>query len=163
MFNDCFYSLNITQISVYLSVIFNTTHTNRENEEIINDLIGKKYSFLEAIKLGGVGSKRMIVEQVSVGFNDLLNTVSDINYGNIELRKNGILVHITKGLQNFSWAIPYYQLHIYKTGSYSIHAQGNFVRFKKNKLYQENKKFLDRLLDKKIENEEQYDFYNAIR
>jgi hypothetical protein len=53
-------------------------------------------------------------------------------------------------------------MHIYKTNSFSIHAQGNFVRFKNNRLLKENKKFIDRLLDLKINNEKNYDFYNAI-
>ena len=88
-----------------------------------------------------------------------MNTVSDINYGNIELREKGILVHINKGLQNFSWAIPTYQLHLYRTNGFSVHAQGNFVRFKSNKLLKENKKFIDKLIDLKIENDKLYEFY----
>ncbi|PQJ79120.1 hypothetical protein [Polaribacter porphyrae] len=143
-------------------MIFNTTHKNKDATATINDLIGKPFSFLESIKRKGTGSKRMIIEDVSVGFKKVLNTVSDINYGNIEIREKGILVHITKGHKNFSWAIPFYQMHIYKTSGFSIHAQGNFVRFKNNKLLKENKKFLDKLLDLKIENEQNYDFYNAI-
>lgn len=144
-------------------MIFNTTHTDKEVKATINDLVGAPYSFIESIKMRGVGSKRMVVEDVSLGFKNILNSVSDINYGNIEIRKKGILIHITKGLKNYSWAIPFYQLHIYNTNSYSIHAQGNFVRFKSNKLLKENKKFLDRLLDLKIENEQNYSFYDAIK
>ena len=37
--------------------------------------------------MGGVGSKRMMIDEVSPGFLKYMNTVSDINYGNIELRK----------------------------------------------------------------------------
>ena len=126
---------------------------------MFNDLLGSPYSFIKAIKMGGVGSKRMIIEEVSPGFLKYMNTVADINYGNIELREGGILVHINKGLQNFSWAIPSYKLHIYKTNGFSIHAEGNFVRFKNNKLLKENKKFLDKIIDLKIESDKQYEFY----
>jgi hypothetical protein len=87
-------------------MIYNTTHNNKEAKAQFNDLLGKPYSFLKAIKMGGIGSKRMIIEQVSSSFQKYMNTVSDINYGNIEIREKGIIVHITKGLQNFSWAIP---------------------------------------------------------
>jgi hypothetical protein len=87
-----------------------------------------------------------------------MNAVSDINYGSIELREKGILIHINKGLKNFSWPIPFYQLHIYNTATFSIHAQGNFVKFKKNNLLKENKKFLDKLIDLKIENNKLYEF-----
>lgn len=143
-------------------MIFNTTHADKDAKVTITDLIGDTYSFIEAIKMKGVGSKRMVVEDVSPGFKNILNSVADINYGNIEIRKKGILIHITKGLKNYSWAIPFYQLHIYKTSGYSIHAQGNFVRFKDNKLLKENKRFLNRLLDLKIESEKDYAFYDAI-
>lgn len=138
-------------------MIFNTTYTNKDAEATIADLLGKPYSFFKSIKMKGTGSKRMIVEDVSVGFKKIMNTVSDLNYGNIELRDKGILVHITKGLKNYSWAIPYYQLHIYKIDGFSIHAQGNFVRFKNNKLLKENKKFIDKLIDIKIEFDKQYE------
>ena len=111
-------------------MIVNTTYTNKETARIIDDLIGPSYSFFEAIRRKGVGSKRMIVSSVSEGFQKVMNTVSDINYANIELREKGILVHINKGLNAYSWAIPYYQLHTYKTNGYSIYAQGNFVNLR---------------------------------
>ena len=139
-------------------MIFNTTLKNKDATTTMNDLLGKPYSFVKAIKLGGVGSKRMIIDAVSPGFLKLINAVSDINYGNIELRQKGIVIHINKGLKNFSWAIPYYQLHTYKTEGFSIHAQGNFVRFKSNKLLKENKNFIDKIINCKIENNKQYDF-----
>jgi hypothetical protein len=101
----------------------------------------------------------MVISEVSQGFKNVMNSVSDINYGNIEIRKKGILIHINKGLKNFSWAIPFYQLHTYKTNGYSIYAQGNYVRFLSNQLLKENKKFIDKLSDIKIENDKKYDFY----
>jgi hypothetical protein len=142
-------------------MIYNTTNKNKEAEAIFNDLLGKPYSFFEAIKLGGIGSKRMIIEEVSSGFLKIMNAISDINYANIEVREKGILVHINKGLQNYSWAIPFYQLHTYKTSGFSIHAHGNFVRFKNDKLFKENKKFIDKIILLKIENDKKYDFYEA--
>ena len=139
-------------------MIFNTTLKNKDATATMNDLLGQPYSFVKAIKLGGVGSKRMIIDAVSPGFLKLINAVSDINYGNIELREKGVVIHINKGLKNFSWAIPYYQLHTYKTEGFSIHAQGNFVRFKNTKLLKENKNFIDKIINCKIENNKQYDF-----
>ena len=101
--------------------------------------------------MGGVGSKRMIIGEVSPNLKMYLNNVADINYANIELRSGGILVHINKGLKNFTWAIPYYQLVLYKTDGSSIHAQGRFVKFTRNKLFVENKKFFNKLLDIKVQ------------
>ncbi|MDB9723477.1 hypothetical protein OAA58_02245 [Polaribacter sp.] len=140
-------------------MLFNTTLNNKDATANINEMLGKSYSFIKAVKLGGVGSKRMVIAAVSPGFSSLINAIADINYGNIELREKGILVHINKGLKNFSWAIPYYQLHTYKTEGFSIHAQGNFVRFKNNKLLKENKKFIQKIVNFKIENDKQYQYY----
>jgi len=118
--------------------------------------VGKPYSLIQAIKRRGVGSKRMIVDKVSPNLNSILNTVSDLNYANIEMRKNGILIHTTKGLKNFTWAIPFYHLVLYKTDGMSIHAQGKFIHFKKSKTFYENKKFLSSLLNEKVLFDEQY-------
>lgn len=143
-------------------MIYNTTHTNKEADAMFNDLLGKPFSFLQSIKIKGTGSKRMMIDEVSPSFLQYMNSVADINYGNIELRKKGIILHINKGLQNFSWAIPFYQLHTYKTSGFSIHAQGNFVRFKNNRFLKENKKFIDKIINLKIENDKAYDFYDVI-
>ena len=130
-------------------MLIETTHYNSEHKQIIADLVGSPFSLVQKLKLKGVGSKRMIVDEVSPNLQQVLNIVSDINYGNIELRPKGILIHITKGLKNFTWIIPYYHLVIYKINGSSIHAQGKFVHFRANKTFKENKKFFDKLIDQK--------------
>lgn len=137
-------------------MIFNTTHTNTEDKEIINDCLGLPFTFLQSLKMGGIGSKRMIIEEVSSNFQNLMNKVSDLNYGNIELRPNGILVRINKGLESYAWAIPYRQLVIYKTYGLSLHAQGKFIRFSNSKTYKENKNFFKKMIRLKAENQEQF-------
>ena len=139
-------------------MILDSTYHNKEHKQILNDLVGAPFSFLEAFKMKGVGSKRMIIEEVSPNLQSYMNTVSDVNYANLELRKSGILLHINKGLKNFTWAIPYYQLVVYKTNGASIHAQGKYVHFKNNKMFKENKPFFEKLLDEKIKYDEQYSF-----
>jgi hypothetical protein len=137
-------------------LVLDTTYYNKEHKELFDNFVGKPYTFFEAIKRRGVGSKRMIVDMVSPNLNPILNTVSDLNYANIEMRKNGILVHITKGHKNFTWAIPFYHLVLYKTDGMSIHAQGKFIHFKKSKNFYENKNFLRSLLKEKVQFDEQY-------
>lgn len=131
-------------------MVLNTTHHNSDHKQLIADLIGKQYTLVQKLKLGGIGSKRMIVDEVSPNMKSMMNAVSDINYANIELRPKGILVMLNKGLKNFTWVIPYYQLVIYKTNGSSIHAQGRFIHFKNSKTFKENKKFFDKLLDEKV-------------
>lgn len=138
-------------------MVLDTTHNNKEHDNLIDDIVGKPFSFLQAIKLKGIGSKRMMIAEVSPNFQSYMNSIADINYGNIEMRPNGILLYINKGLKNFTWVIPYYQLVIYKTNGASIHAQGRFVRFTNNKLFKENKLFFDKLLDAKVKYDLQYE------
>ena len=137
-------------------MVLDTTYYNKEHKQLFDNFVGKPYTYFEAIKRRGVGSKRMIVDKVSPNLNPILNTVSDINYANIEMRKKGILIHITKGLKNFTWAIPFYHLVLYKTDGMSIHAQGKFIHFKKSKNFYENKNFLRSLLKEKVQFDEQY-------
>jgi hypothetical protein len=139
-------------------MILNSTYNNKENKSLINDLVGRPFSLIESFKMKGIGSKRMIIDDVSANLKPYLNLVSDINYANIELRIGGILIYINKGLKNFTWAIPYYQLVLYKTNGASIHAQGRFIHFKDNKTFRENKSFFSKLLDEKIKYYMQYDF-----
>ncbi len=133
-------------------MVIETTHSNKAYKELVNDTLGKSFSLYKSFKIGGIGSKRMIVDEVSLKFKHLIDMVSDINYANIELRPKGIIVHIDQGLKKYKWIIPYYQLVIYKTNGLSIHSQGNFIHFKNNKSYQENKQFLDKLFELKIKN-----------
>lgn len=139
-------------------MILDSTHPNKEHKQIINDLIGKSFSFIEAIKMGGVGSKRMIIEEASPNMKQYLNQVSDINYANIEMRTDGVVVYINKGLKNFTWIIPYYQLVIYKTNGTSIHAQGKYIHFKNNMTFKENKSFFNKLLNAKVNYDERFNF-----
>ncbi|WP_400078385.1 hypothetical protein [Winogradskyella sp. R77965] len=137
-------------------MILNTTHHNSEHKKIIADIVGYQFSLVQKLKLGGVGSKRMIIDDVSPNMKSMMNLVSDINYANIELRPKGILIMINKGLKNFTWIIPYYQLVIYKTNGSSIHAQGKYIQFRNSRTFKENKKFFSKLLDEKVKYDMQY-------
>lgn len=139
-------------------MILNSTYNDKDHKDIISDLIGKPYGFFEAIKLKGIGSKRMVINEASPDLEPYLNRVSDINYANIEMRTDGIIIYINKGLKNFTWVIPYYQLVIYKTNGASIHAQGKFINFKNNTTFKENRAFFKRLLEAKIVYDERFNF-----
>ena len=137
-------------------MILNTTHHNKDHKQIIDDLVGASFSLVQKLKMHGVGSKRMIVDEVSPNMQSMINEVSDINYANIELRPRGILIMITKGHKNFTWIIPYYQLVIYKINGSSIHAQGRYIHLRNNRMFRENKKFFDKMLDQKVKYDMNY-------
>ncbi len=139
-------------------MILETTYSNKSNDQLINDLVGKPYSFLEKFKRKGIGSKRMMIDDASPNFKQYLNATEDITYANLELRPNGLLVRINKGLKNYTWVVPFYHLVIYKTNGSSIHAQGKFIHFKNSITFKENKSFFDKLLSSKVQFEKQYEF-----
>ncbi len=139
-------------------IVESTYILKKETRELINDIVGKPYTFLQSIKMKGIGCKRMIIDEVSPSLVQYVNQVSDLNYANIELRSKGILIYLNKGLKNFTWTIPFYQLVIYKINGSSIHAQGKFIHFRNNKTFKENKAFFDKLLNEKIKFDKQYSF-----
>lgn len=123
---------------------------------MLDEFVGIPYSFWEIFKIGGIGSKRMIVKQLSPNLNFISNVIPDLNYANIELRRKGILIRINKGLKNFTWAIPFYQLIFYKTDFTSIHAQGRFIQFENTKTFKENKRFFQKLIGHKKKIDEKF-------
>jgi len=131
-------------------MILNTTYTNKDNDATIDNLVGKPYSFFTKLRMKGIGSGRMIIDKVSPKLNRALLNGPDLNYANIELRPKGILVRITRRLDNFTWIIPYYQLYTYMTNGLSIHGQGEFLHFRNDRFYKNNKEFIRKMLNLKV-------------
>ncbi|WP_228851218.1 hypothetical protein [Aegicerativicinus sediminis] len=134
-------------------MILNTTYFNPNEKEIVQELVGNCYSFFKRISLGGIGSGRMIVEEVSAGLSPYINSNSDLTYANVELRPGGIIVRINKGLKNYSWIIPFYQLSIFKSGRISLHGQGHFISFRTNNMTKGNMPFFKKILEEKLKYE----------
>ena len=130
-------------------MIFNSTYTDKDKELEVEKLIGKKYGIISSIRLNGVGSKRLIVQETSQNLKKIIIQKSDLIYSNIEIRSGGVIVYIAEGLNRYSWVIPYYKLVIYKTPNYSIHSDGNFIRFSNDLNIKENLKFFKKLIKHK--------------
>ena len=47
-------------------MIYNSTYNDIEKEIETNNLVGKKFNLIISIRLGGIGSKRLIVEDLSI-------------------------------------------------------------------------------------------------
>lgn len=129
-------------------MIYDTTYYNKDIKEEIEGLLGKPFSPLNVIKIGVIGSSRMIVEEASPAFAKMTNANLDLTYANIGLRPKGITVILAKSYRNLIWAIPYHYLNIYKTNVLSIHAQGEYLKLKISG--NQNIKFLNKILDRKI-------------
>ena len=131
-------------------MILNTTYTNKENDATINNMVGKSFGLWDKLKLKGTGSGRMIISEVSPRLERALLNGPDLSYANIELRPKGILVRITRRLDNFTWIIPYYQLYTYLTNGLSIHGQGEFLHFRNDRFLKGNRDFIKKMLNLKV-------------
>jgi len=49
--------------------IYNISYKNKETDKLINDELGEAYSLFNKLKLGGIGSRRMIIEHLSERIN----------------------------------------------------------------------------------------------
>jgi hypothetical protein len=115
----------------------------------INNLVGKPYSFFKRLKMKGVGSSRMIVDDFSEGFKDYFSQNMSLRYCNFELRPNGIMVHFNQNHSRYSWVIPYHRLSMFRSASFSIHSEGEFLRIRKDNNLKINSKIIKRILSLK--------------
>ena len=131
--------------------LYNITYKNKETEKEINAEMGKPFGLIEKLKLGGIGSRRMIIENFSEDIKNLTLKVSGIQYANIELRPNGIIVHINQGIYTDAWTIPYFRLSVFNGDFFTIHGGGSHIQFNKEKSWKENKEFLQKIVKLKSE------------
>jgi hypothetical protein len=131
--------------------LYNISFKDKERDELIDAEMGIPYSLIAKIKLGGIGSRRMIIEDMSVNMSHLKSKVEDLQYGSIELRPQGIIVHVNLGLDVFAWTIPFYRLSIYNGDFFTIHGNGDYLQFNKEKSWLENKVFIKKMLRLKLE------------
>ncbi|MGB5228302.1 MAG: hypothetical protein WBN55_08560, partial [Eudoraea sp.] len=73
-------------------MVFNTTYNNEEYKIESTGLVGKKFTLLQRIKQGGIGSSRLIIYKTSPKLNLGKLKFSELDYGNIELRPKGVIV-----------------------------------------------------------------------
>ena len=86
---------------------------------------------IERIRLKGIGSGKLIIIDASEEIIELLKLDNNINYCNIELRTNGIIIRFRSLLETYGLVIPYYKLVIYKGESniYSFYKDNYYIKF----------------------------------
>ena len=131
--------------------LYNITYKNKEIEKEINAEMGKPFGLIEKLRLGGIGSRRMIIENFSEDLKNLALKVSGIQYANIELRPNGVIIHINQGIYTHAWTIPYFRLSIFNGDFFTVHGGGSHIQFNKEKSWKENKEFLQKIVKLKSE------------
>ena len=132
-------------------MILDSTVLSKEKTKEIAKLVGPAYSIWDSLRLNGIGSTKLNIHAYSEDFKAVLEQDNNINYCNIELRPNGIIVHLNKRATRYSWVIPFYKLSLFHSDDYSIHAEGSFLRIRKDDLAQKSRSFINKILEQKAE------------
>ena len=129
-------------------IIRNVSYNNKDIITEINKVVGKSYSWIERLKLGGIGSPRFVIDHSSESIKELLNKDNYINYCNIELRPGGIIIAFRSLLETYAWIIPYCKLSIYNSeNTCSIYSDKDFVKLKNIHKPGLNQAFVKRIME----------------
>ena len=112
-------------------MIKNLSYNSKKNKAVLYERGGRPLSLIERFKLRGIGSNKLVITDASKEIVELLRLDNNINYCNIEIRKNGIVIRFRSLLETFGLIIPYYKLVIYKGESkiYSFYKDQHYVKF----------------------------------
>ena len=112
-------------------MIKNLSYNSKKNKAVLFELVGRSLSLIERLKLRGIGSNKLVITDASKGIIELLRLDNNINYCNIEIRKNGIVIRFRSLLETYGLIMPYYKLVIYKGESkiYSFYKDQHYVKF----------------------------------
>tara|TARA_Y100001935_G_C17192882_1_gene451009 strand:- start:74 stop:496 length:423 start_codon:yes stop_codon:yes gene_type:complete len=112
-------------------MVKNLSYNSKKNRTILFEIVGRAFSLIERIRLKGIGSGKLIIIDASEEIIELLKLDNNINYCNIELRTNGIIIRFRSLLETYGLIIPYYKLVIYKGESniYSFYKDNYYIKF----------------------------------
>tara|TARA_B100000900_G_scaffold123793_1_gene104442 strand:+ start:408 stop:830 length:423 start_codon:yes stop_codon:yes gene_type:complete len=112
-------------------MIKNLSYNSKKNKILLLELVGRPFSFIDRLKLGGIGSNKLVIADASKEIVELLRMDNNLNYCNIEIRKNGIIIRFKSLLETYGLIIPYYKLVIYKGESniYSLYKDTDYIKF----------------------------------
>jgi len=143
-------------------MLLNVSYNRPKIKSQIDESIGKAFSFKDRIKLGGIGSGKLIIDSTSQQIYNLLVLDSYRNVCSIEMRPQGIILNFRSLLETYALVIPYRKLHIYKGKSeqYSIYMDEYFVKIKAEE--KRIHKFIRKVLDYKVSltNPDDSHYYN---
>jgi len=129
--------------------IFNKNFNDPNLTKEIDTLVGLPFSFRERIKRGGIGSTKLLVREMSENLQPYFDKSVNLTYVSIEQRPLGIIVYMKGNVNDYCWAIPFYQLSIFQSDYFSVHAQGAFLKIDLKSVYPQNGKFIERVLSAK--------------
>lgn len=132
-------------------MLLHVSYSDSENTRKIDAKLGKPFPLMERLKMGGIGSPKLIMTDASLQISNLMNLDNNRNVCNIEMRPKGIIVGFRSGLNSYALIIPYYKLVLYKGNSeeYSIYKDTYFVKIQARAKDKDVHRFMKKLLDTK--------------
>ena len=108
----------------------NISYNNPKIIDEINNYVGKPYTILKRLKIGGIGSSKLIINSADSIIESLLNLDNNLNYCNVEIRPKGIIIHFKSLLETYGLIVPFYKLKIFKgkANEYSIYIDNFFIK-----------------------------------
>ena len=131
-------------------MLLNISYNRPQIKNQINNNIGRAFPLVDRLKMGGIGSGKLVIDTTSQQIHNLLVLDSYRNTCSIEMRPEGILLSFRSLLETYALVIPYRKLHIYKGKSeqYSIYMDNYFVKVKADE--KRIHKFMRKVLDFKV-------------
>ncbi len=123
-------------------MIFDTSYSDKETTRQINKTVGLPFSFKTRLKMGGIGSRRMTIHDISEAYKKYLNADHYISSANLELRPKGIIIHFRHKLQAYSWIMPYKKLTVTYDQFLRLESEGKFIQFNEPK----NNQFISKMM-----------------
>ncbi len=93
--------------------VFNTTYNNPKTDKEIETIVGKPFSFIEKIKMGGSGSPRFKLTTSDIKTTQILSYDNNTNFATLEIRKAGVIIYFRAILESYSITIPFRSLSIF--------------------------------------------------
>ena len=108
----------------------NISYNNPKIIDEVNNYVGKPYTILKRLKIGGIGSSKLIINSADSIIENLLNLDNNLNCCNIEIRPKGIIIHFKSLLETYGLIVPFYKLKIFKgkANEYSIYIDNLFIK-----------------------------------
>ncbi|WP_019039363.1 hypothetical protein [Psychroflexus tropicus] len=127
-------------------MLLNVSYNRPKIKEQINNEVGPPFTFMDRIKMGGIGSGKLAIHSSSIQIHNLLILDNNLNTCGVEMRPKGIILTFRSLLETFALVIPYYKLKLYKGQAqvYSIYMDNYFVKVEAKE--KRNHEFLKRIL-----------------
>ncbi|TVR39221.1 MAG: hypothetical protein EA392_07105 [Cryomorphaceae bacterium] len=141
---------NIAFLCLQVSMLRNITYNNPDIKAEINALVGPPFGLISSIKMGGIGSRRMLITEASPDIRKWLSLQTTAPYCYLELRPSGIIVHFRSILETMGWVIPFHHLSIFRNGeAIHLHGAGSFMHLSGVGSLKPDHKFIEKVLGRK--------------